>query len=93
MQHARTGTACYRIPESGAFKRATLMSRDMLGLVAFNFILGIIFRRVMSMTFVVEVAGMNLDDRARYPSRLRIPAHVIADFELLGHLPNSSFLS
>lgn len=91
MQRARAGHAYYRFPESDTSKHATLVRRNMISLVAFDFVLGIIFRCVMGMTLVVEVAGMNLDDRPRYPARLGIPAHVIADFEPLRHITNPLF--
>lgn len=77
-------------PESGMPESTALVRRNVLGLVALDFVLRVIFRRMMRMTFVIEIAGMNPDDRARYPSRLRIPAHVIADFESLGHITTIS---
>lgn len=72
---------------------AALVSGDMIGLVALNFVLGIIIRCVMDMVFVIKIAGMNLDDRARHPPRLGIPAHVIPDFEMLGHSTNTAHFS
>ena len=69
------------MPESTA-----LVRRDVIRLVALDFVLGIIFRRVMGMALVVKVTGMNLDDRPRHPSRLGIPAHALTDFESLDHL-------
>ena len=63
------------------------MGRDMVGLVAFDLILGIVFRGVMHMPLVVEVAGVDGYDRPRYPAGFGIPAHVIADLESFGHLP------
>lgn len=61
------------------------MSCDMIGLVAFNFILGIVFRSVMDITFVIEVSGMDGDNCPRHPARLGIPAHVIANLEPPSH--------
>lgn len=63
----------------------------MIGRVAFDLVLGIAFRGVMHMTFVVEVRGVKSDNRHRHPARLRITAYVIADFELFSHLAESRF--
>ena len=72
---------------------AALVCGNIISLVAFDFILGIIFRSVMSMALVIKIAGVNLDDRPRYPSRLGIPTHVLADFEALYHLTEPSLRS
>ena len=64
----------------------------MIGRVAFDLVLGIAFRGVMHMTFVVEVRGVKSDNRPRHAARLGIPAYMIADFELFSHLAESSFL-
>ena len=84
-------SANYCSPESGMPKSTALVRRDVIGLVALDFVLGIILRRVMRMALVVEVEGMNLDDRPRHPPRFGIPAHVITDFELREHFTISSF--
>jgi hypothetical protein len=63
-----------------------LVGCDMVGFVAFDFVLGILFRGVMDMTLIVEVAGMDRYDGPRYPTSFRIPAYVIADLEPLRHL-------
>lgn len=86
----RIPRAIYCSPESGKPERAALVSRNVIGLVALYLVLRIVFGSVMGMTLVVEVAGMNLDDRPRHPPRLGIPAHVLADIESLGHLTNFS---
>jgi hypothetical protein len=57
------------------------MHRDMLSLAALDFILRIVLARVMGISLVVNVFGMNFDDRAADVARFRIPGHVIADFE------------
>ena len=44
------------------FERAALVGRDMIGFVAFDFVLRIVFRSVMDMTFVIKVRGMDDDD-------------------------------
>ena len=68
---------------SGMIERTALMSRDMIGLIALDFVLRIVLGSVMGMSFIVEIAHMNLDDLSRYVASLGIPAHVIADLELL----------
>lgn len=61
------------------------MHRDMVGLVAFDFILRFIRVGVMCVPFVVDVLHMDLDDPATDTSGLGIPAHVVADFEAFRH--------
>lgn len=55
-----------------AFKGAALMSCDMIGLVAFDFVLGIVFRGVMHMPLVVEVRGVDGNDCACHSTRFGI---------------------
>ena len=57
------------------------MHRDVVGLVALDFILWIILARVMGMPLVIGVFGVHLDDLAADMAGLRVPGHVIADFE------------
>jgi hypothetical protein len=73
-------------------KGAALMGCDVICPVAFDFVLGVVFRRVMNMTLVVEVRGVDRDDGPRHAACLRIPAHVIADLKSPSHSVNSSFL-
>jgi hypothetical protein len=68
------------------------MGRDMIGLVALDFVLRIVFRGVMHMALVVEVSGVDRDNGARHPACLGIPAYVISDFESLSHFVGPSFL-
>jgi hypothetical protein len=79
-------------PSSRVFESTALVGCDMIGLVAFDFILGIVFRCVMHMAFVVEVAGPDSNDCARHPTGLGIPAYVISNLEPPSHLGDSSFL-
>ena len=69
-----------------AFKRATLMSCDMIGFIAFDFVLRIVLRSVMDVALIVEVSGVDGDDRPRYSTGLGIPTDMIANFESLSHL-------
>jgi hypothetical protein len=63
------------------FKRAAFVGRDMIGLVALDFVLRIVFRSVMHMTLVVEIRGVDGDDGPRHPACFRIPAYMIADLK------------
>jgi hypothetical protein len=75
------------------FKGAALMGCDMIGLVAFDLVLGIVFRRVMHITLVVKIFGVDGNDGPRHSTGLGIPAYMIANLEPLSHLMNSSFLA
>jgi hypothetical protein len=72
-------------PSSRIIEGATLMGRDVIGLVASDLILRIILRRVMGMALVIEVAEVDGDDGSRYPAGLGIPAYMIADFKFPSH--------
>ena len=61
------------------------MGGDMVGLVAFDFVLGIVFRGMVSMAFVIKILGVDGDDGAPHPARLGIPSYMIADLKLLPH--------
>ena len=75
-----------------ALKGAPLVSSDMVGLVALDFILGIVLRRVVDMSLVIEISRVDRDHSPRHPARLGIPAYVIADFKPLSHLVDSSLI-
>ena len=66
-------------------ENATHVSREVVGLVALDFILWVVFLLAMHMALVVEVPGVNGDDRSRDPAGLGIPADMIADLESSGH--------
>src|SRR5690348_1218716 len=63
----------------------------MIGLVALDFMLGIVLRGMVDMSLVIEVFRVDRDNGPRHPSSLRIPAYVIADFKSSSHLGESSF--
>ena len=67
------------------FKDAAFMGSDMVGLVAFDLILGIGLRCAMAMTFIVEIPGMDGDDGSRHDTGFGIPAHMIANSEPPDH--------
>jgi len=75
---------------SSRIEDTALVSRDMVRPVASDLVLGIVPRGMTDMTLVIEIAGMNGDDRPRHPARLRVPTYMIADPEPLAHRVNSS---
>src|SRR6516162_11880967 len=74
------------------FERAALVGRDMIGFVAFDFVLRIVFRSVMDMTFVIKVLGMDGDDGPCHAASFGIPAYMIAYLESPIHLSDSLLL-
>ena len=62
------------------------MCCNMIGLIAFDLVLRVIFGSVMHIAFVIEILGVDGDDGPRHAARLRIPGDMVADFERLGHL-------
>jgi hypothetical protein len=64
----------------------------MIGFIAFDFVLRIVFRSVMDMTFVIKVRGMDGDDGPCHAASFGIPAYVIAYLESPIHLSDSLFL-
>lgn len=62
------------------------MHGDVVGLVAFYFILRLILARVVGVPFVIYVLDMNLDYAATDMPGFGIPGDVIADFKPFGHL-------
>src|SRR5690242_10858110 len=69
----------HALPSLGMIKSAALMGRDMVGLVALDFILRIVRRGVAHMTLVIEIMGVNGDDGSRDSTGLGIPSDMIAD--------------
>jgi len=66
------------------------MHRDVLGLVALDFILWIIRARMMSVTLVIDVFCTHLDDLAADMAGLRVSGHVIAYLKKYPRGPFSS---
>ena len=67
------------------FQRRTFVHSDMVTLVALDFILWIIWACVMRVSLVIGIFCKNLDDLAADMAGLRVPGHVIANFEFRGH--------
>jgi hypothetical protein len=62
------------------------MHGDMIRLVAFDFILRLIFSGMMSVALVIRVLRMDLDNPAADVPGLGVPSDVIALFETFFHL-------
>lgn len=61
------------------------MRGDVVGPVALDLVLRIVGRRAMAMPLVVEVGGVDRDDRAGHVAGFGIPADVVAQPEWRGH--------
>jgi hypothetical protein len=61
------------------------MQGDVLGLIAFDLVLRVLFARVMGVAFVIDVFDVHAHDFAADPAGLRIPTDMIADFKPLSH--------
>jgi hypothetical protein len=59
--------------------------RDVVGLVALDFILRFILAGAVHMSFVVNILEVDPDNRAAHVSCFRIPRHMIANCEPLSH--------
>jgi hypothetical protein len=77
---ARTGAALVEVPQ-----RSTFVQGNMSSLFAFDFVLRLIFARVMDVAFVIHVFCVHADDFAADPASFRTPTHPITNFEPLGH--------
>lgn len=62
-------------------KGAAFVNGYVVGLAGFYLILGIVGGGMMGVSFIVEIFGVDLCDRARHNAGLGIPGYVIADFE------------
>lgn len=59
------------------------MGGDVIGFVAFYFVLRVALAGVVGVAFVVEIFGVNLDELAADESGFEVPANVVADFEFV----------
>src|SRR5689334_9562946 len=57
----------------------------MSAVLSLDFVLRLLFARVMDVAFVVHVFDVHAHDFAADPASLRVPTYVIANFELLSH--------
>jgi len=61
------------------------MEGNVIGLIALNFVLGIVLAGVMSITFVIQIFGVHVNNLAADPVSLRVPDYAITDLESLFH--------
>lgn len=57
----------------------------MICFAAFDFVLRIIFSRVMRVPFVIKILFMDFNNRSRNSSCFRIPVDFVADFKFCFH--------
>src|SRR6266566_3154596 len=62
-------------------QRACLVQGNVIGLVAFDFVLGFVLAGVVDVSFVVHVLCMHLDDSPADPPSLGIPAYTVTHLE------------
>lgn len=67
------------------------MRCDMIGLITFDLLLRIFFRRVMGISSIIKIFDVNFNDCSTHSSRFIIPAYVIADFEFGFHFLKNLF--
>jgi len=61
------------------------MGGDVIGFVAFDFILWVVFGGMVGIAFIIEIGSVDLDDCSGYFSGFGVPAYFIAWFELMFH--------
>src|SRR6266550_7376228 len=66
-------------------QRACLVQGNVIGLVAFDFVLGLVLAGVVDVSFVVHILCMHLDDSPADPPSLGIPAYTVTHLESLCH--------
>src|SRR6516162_4811014 len=66
-------------------QHATLVQGNVIGFVAFDFVLGFVLAGVVDVSFVIHVLCVRLDDFPADPSGLRIPAHTVTHLESSRH--------
>src|SRR4249920_3155500 len=79
---------CFRIRAGHSAETSQhrgLVEGDVIGLVALDFILRLVWGGTVNVTFVIDGSSMHFDDFSAHPPGFRIPAHVIANLERLDH--------
>jgi hypothetical protein len=61
----------------------------MIGFIAFDFVLRVIFGCAMCVTFVIKILCVNFADRASNFTRFGIPGDMVPDLELVRHKASS----
>jgi hypothetical protein len=62
-----------------------LMQRNVIGLIALDFVLRVVFARMVNIPLVMNVFCVDLHDPAANASSLGIPGYVGTHFEAFGH--------
>jgi hypothetical protein len=70
-------------------KRAALVHGDVIGLVALDLVLRILFRSVAHISFVGDILAMHLDDLAAHAAGFGVPPDVAADPEFRRHVSHA----
>lgn len=73
-------------------QRRAFVHGDVLGFIAFDCILRVGHRRMVRVTLVLEVLGVDSGNRAAYRAGLRVPAHMVANLEFRGHGNDSCYV-
>ena len=68
------------------FQRRAFVHRNVVSLIAFDFVLWIVDSGVVYISLVINVFCVHLNDLAGDVACLRVPGHVIADFEMVCHI-------
>jgi hypothetical protein len=66
------------------------MHRDVIGPVALDLELWLLFAGMVHIAFVLGIPRVDLDYSARHMASLGIPADMIADFESFAHVRSAS---
>lgn len=61
------------------------MRSYMISFIAYNFILRIIFRSLMRISFVIKIGSVNFNNRPGNPACFAVPAYMIADVKWVFH--------
>jgi hypothetical protein len=59
----------------------------VIGLIALNFVLGIVLAGVMSITLVIQIFSVHFHNLAANSASLRVPDYAIADFDFVSSFP------
>src|SRR5262245_20392465 len=70
-------------------QRRALVEGDVIGLVALDLVLRLVFRRAARVALVESVTGVDLDDPPRNVAGFGVPADAIAFLEFRGHASSS----
>src|SRR6516164_4786723 len=72
-------------PLADTSKRAALVHGDVIGFVALDFVLRVVFRGVPQIALMGKIPPVHLDDFAAHARGFRVPADVAADSEFFSH--------